>query len=130
MVANDPRARSLQRILLAEDDEDMRRFLVNALNKAGFDVVAFGNGLEAYERMKEEPFTLLLTDIVMPEMDGIELASRANELDPDIKIMFITGFAAVALNPDNQAPKDAKILSKPFHLRDLVDEVERILETV
>ncbi|MFD0986430.1 cell cycle two-component system response regulator CpdR [Methyloligella solikamskensis] len=130
MVANDPRARSLQRILLAEDDEDMRRFLVNALNKAGFDVVAFGNGLEAFERMKEEPFTLLLTDIVMPEMDGIELARRANELDPDIKIMFITGFAAVALNPDNQAPKDAKILSKPFHLRDLVDEVERILETV
>lgn len=130
MVANDPRARSLQRILLAEDDEDMRRFLVKALNKAGFDVVAFGNGLEAFERMKEEPFTLLLTDIVMPEMDGIELARRASELDPDIKIMFITGFAAVALNPDNQAPKDAKILSKPFHLRDLVDEVERILETV
>jgi two-component system, cell cycle response regulator CpdR len=44
-----------------------------------------------------------------------------------LKIMFITGFAAVALNPDNHAPKDAKILSKPFHLRDLVDEVERLL---
>ena len=62
----------------------------------------------------------------MPEMDGIELARRASELDPDLKIMFITGFAAVALNPDNHAPKDAKILSKPFHLRDLVDEVERL----
>lgn len=127
MVANDPRARNLQRILLAEDDEDMRRFLVNALAKAGYDVVSFGNGAEAYERLKEEPFALLLTDIVMPEMDGIELARKASELDPDIKIMFITGFAAVALNPDNQAPKDAKILSKPFHLRDLVDQVERML---
>ncbi len=127
MVANDPRARNLQRILLAEDDEDMRRFLVNALAKAGYDVVSFGNGAEAYERLKEEPFTLLLTDIVMLEMDGIELARKASELDPDIKIMFITGFAAVALNPDNQAPKDAKILSKPFHLRDLVDQVERML---
>jgi two-component system cell cycle response regulator CpdR len=127
MVANDPRARNLQRILLAEDDDDMRRFLVNALAKAGYDVVSFGNGAEAYERLKEEPFTLLLTDIVMPEMDGIELARKASELDPDIKIMFITGFAAVALNPDNQAPKDAKILSKPFHLRDLVDQVERML---
>ena len=63
----------------------------------------------------------------MPEMDGIELARKASELDPDLKIMFITGFAAVALNPDNQAPKDAKILSKPFHLRDLVDQVERLL---
>ncbi|MEZ5827020.1 MAG: response regulator [Hyphomicrobiales bacterium] len=127
MEANDPRARSVQRILLAEDDEDMRRFLVKALEKAGYDVVSFGNGLEAYERLKEEPFMLLLTDIVMPEMDGIELARKASELDPDLKIMFITGFAAVALNPDNNAPKDAKILSKPFHLRDLVDEVERML---
>jgi len=127
MEANDPRARSVQRILLAEDDEDMRRFLVKALEKAGYDVVSFGNGLEAYERLKEEPFMLLLTDIVMPEMDGIELARKASELDPDLKIMFITGFAAVALNPDNNAPKDAKILSKPFHLRDLVDQVERML---
>ena len=127
MVANDPRARSVQRILLAEDDEDMRRFLVKALEKAGYDVVSFSNGLEAYERLKEEPFMLLLTDIVMPEMDGIDLARKARELDPDLKIMFITGFAAVALNPDNNAPKDAKILLKPFHLRDLVDEVERML---
>ena len=83
--------------------------------------------MEAYERLQEEPFMLLLTDIVMPEMDGIELARKAAELDPDLKIMFITGFAAVALNPDNNAPKDAKILSKPFHLRDLVDQVERML---
>jgi two-component system cell cycle response regulator CpdR len=127
MVANDPNARGVQRILLAEDDEDMRKFLVKALTKAGYDVVSFSNGLEAYERLREEPFTLLLTDIVMPEMDGIELARKASELDPDLKIMFITGFAAVALNPDNQAPKDAKILSKPFHLRDLVDQVERLL---
>ena len=49
---------------------------------------------------------MLLTDIVMPEMDGIELARRASELDPDIKIMFITGFAAVALNSDSEAPRD------------------------
>ena len=127
MVANDPDARCVQRILLAEDDEDMRRFLVRALTKAGYDVVSFGNGLEAYERLKEEPFTLLLTDIVMPEMDGIELARRAADLDPTLKIMFITGFAAVALNPDSRAPKEAKVLSKPFHLRDLVREVERMM---
>src|SRR6187431_3458645 len=127
MVANDPNARCVQRILLAEDDEDMRRFLVRALTKAGYEVVSFGNGLEAYERLKEEPFTLLLTDIVMPEMDGIELARRASELDPDIKIMFITGFAAVALNSDSAAPKNAKVLSKPVHLRELVSEVGKML---
>ena len=115
------------KILLAEDDDDMRRFLARALKNAGYDVVAFDNGRSAYERLREEPFTLLLTDIVMPEMDGIELARRATELDPDIKVMFITGFAAVALNPDNQAPRDAKVLSKPFHLKDLVNEVEKLL---
>ena len=116
------------KILLAEDDNDMRRFLVKALQNAGYDVTSFDNGLSAYNRLREEPFELLLTDIVMPEMDGIELARRATELDPEIKVMFITGFAAVALNSANAAPKDARILSKPFHLRDLVNEVERLLK--
>ena len=115
------------KILLAEDDNDMRRFLVKALEKAGYQVLSYDNGASAYDRLREEPFSLLLTDIVMPEMDGIELARRASELDPDIKIMFITGFAAVALNPDSRAPKDAKVLSKPFHLRDLVNEVHKAL---
>jgi two-component system cell cycle response regulator CpdR len=117
----------MSRIILAEDDGDMRRFLAKALEKAGHEVVSFDNGLSAYERLREEPFTLLLTDIVMPEMDGIELARRATRLDPDLKVMFITGFAAVALNSDSRAPKDAKVLSKPFHLRELVREVERLL---
>ena len=79
------------------------------------------------QRLREEPFEMLLTDIVMPEMDGIELARRASELDPDIKIMFITGFAAVALNSDSEAPKNAKVLAKPVHLRELVNEVNKML---
>src|SRR6201747_1484602 len=117
----------MHKILLAEDDNDMRRFLVKALENAGFQVSPHDNGLSAYQRLREEPFELLLTDIVMPEMDGIELARRAAELDPDIKIMFITGFAAVAPNPDSSAPKHAKVLSKPFPLRDLVNEVSKML---
>jgi two-component system, cell cycle response regulator CpdR len=117
----------MARILLAEDDDDLRRFLVKALEKAGHAVKAFGEGASAFEEIKQENFDLLLTDIVMPEMDGIELARRAAELDPGLKIMFITGFAAVALNPDSRAPKDAKVLSKPFHLRDLVNEVNRMM---
>src|SRR5262245_640623 len=118
---------AMAKIILAEDDNDMRRFLVKALQNAGFDVISFDNGLSAYQRLREEPFELLLTDIVMPEMDGIELARRASELDPDIKIMFITGFAAVALNSDSAAPKNAKVLSKPVHLRELVSEVQKML---
>ena len=116
------------RILLAEDDDSMRGFLVRALEKAGYDVIAYANGEEAFERLNSEPFTLLLTDIVMPKMDGIELARRASELDPELKIMFITGFAAVVLNSDVAAPKDARVLSKPFHLKDLVREVDRLLD--
>ena len=121
------RAQLMTKILLAEDDNDMRRFLAKALQNAGYEVVSYDNGMSAYQHLREEPFELLLTDIVMPEMDGIELARRASELDPDIKIMFITGFAAVALNSDSKAPKNAKVLSKPVHLRDLVNEVQKML---
>lgn len=118
---------SNQRILLAEDDDSMRAFLARALERAGYDVISYDNGADAYQRLKEEPFTLLLTDIVMPRMDGIELARRASALDPDLKIMFITGFAAVTLNNEVQTPKDARVLSKPFHLKDLVNEIEKLL---
>lgn len=118
---------SMQRILLAEDDDTMRVFLERELEKAGYSVVSFSNGAEAYERVLVEPFTLLLTDIVMPEMDGIELARKATEVDPDIKVMFITGFSAVTLNADMPSPDQARVLSKPFHLRDLVREIDEVL---
>ncbi len=114
-------------ILLAEDDESMRRFLKKALEKAGHNVIDAGQGDEALTELQLREFDLLLTDIVMPVMDGIELARKAAEIDPEMKIMFITGFAAVALNPATRAPEDAKILSKPFHLRDLVQEVDKVI---
>jgi len=114
-------------ILLAEDDDSMRSFLKKALEKAGHSVVDASQGDEALTELQLREFDLLLTDIVMPVMDGIELARQAAEIDPEMKIMFITGFAAVALNPANKAPEDAKILSKPFHLKDLVQEVERVV---
>ncbi len=120
-------ANPMQRILLAEDDSSMRAFLERALVKAGYEVISFENGADALDRLKEEAFTLLLTDIVMPRMDGIELARRASELDPELKIMFITGFAAVTLNNESRPPKDARVLSKPFHLKDLVHEVGKLL---
>jgi len=122
-----PSRLTMSRILLAEDEESMRGFLERALERAGYEVASFANGKEAYERLLEEPFTLLLTDIVMPEMDGIELARRASELDPSLKIMFITGFAAVTLNTELSAPKEARVLSKPFHLKDLVAQVDQLL---
>lgn len=117
----------MARILLAEDDDSLRAFLAGALNKAGHDVVDCPDGDAALEALDALSFDLLLTDIVMPGADGVALARRAAERDPDMRIVFITGFAAVALNPDNHAPARARILSKPFHLRDLVAEVDRVM---
>ena len=117
----------MPKIILAEDDGDMRRFLVRALQNAGYEVISYDNGLSAYQRLREEPFELLLTDIVMPVIDGIELARRSAALHPGLRIMFITGFAAVALNPHGTAPRGAKVLSKPIHLREIVNEVQKML---
>lgn len=120
----------MARILLAEDDESMRGFLAKALKRAGHDVEDVADGEEGLDQLGDRAgqYDLLLTDIVMPGIDGIELARRAAEIDPALKIMFITGFAAVALNAGSAAPKDARVLSKPFHLKDLVDEVAKVME--
>lgn len=115
------------RILLAEDDEAMRTYLARALENAGYEVVSVDRGTEALPLLENEDFDLLLSDIVMPEMDGIELAQRCAEVSPRTKVMFITGFAAVSLRANREAPQ-AKVLSKPFHLKDLVMEVERTFE--
>ncbi|KMS64352.1 two-component system cell cycle response regulator CpdR [Sphingobium wenxiniae] len=116
------------RILLAEDDDSMRAYLSRALEKSGYEVVAVANGAQAVPHIDTDNFDLLLTDIVMPEMDGIELAQHAASAAPDMRIMFITGFAAVTLRAGQAVPQ-AKVLSKPFHLRELVLEVERMFGT-
>ncbi|MFZ9395204.1 MAG: cell cycle two-component system response regulator CpdR [Erythrobacter sp.] len=123
------KAPSTLRILLAEDEEAMRTYLDRALTNAGYEVVAVDRGTAAVPLLEEQHFDLLLSDIVMPEMDGIELAQRCGEISPRTKVMFITGFAAVSLRASREQPQ-AKMLSKPFHLRDLVLEVERMFEDV
>ena len=117
----------MYRILLAEDDQVMREYLTRALERSGYAVSAVDRGTEAIPLLESERFDLLLTDIVMPEMDGIELAQRAGEMCPDLRVMFITGFAAVTLKAGKQMPQ-ARVLSKPFHLRDLVLEADRLFE--
>lgn len=117
----------MPRILLAEDDESMRVYIGRALERAGYTVTSVDRGTAALPLVATGGFDLLLTDIVMPEMDGIELAQRCAEIVPDTRVMFITGFAAVTLKAGRTMP-EARVLSKPFHLRDLVLEIDRMFE--
>jgi two-component system cell cycle response regulator CpdR len=114
------------RILLAEDDEAMRLYLDRALVRSGYEVVSVDNGRAALDLFEAgELFDLLLTDIVMPELDGIHLAQQVANIAPGTRVMFITGFSAVTLRAGQEMP-NARVLSKPFHLRDLVLEVDRV----
>ena len=117
-----------QKILLAEDDNDMRRFLVKALEKAGYRVISYDNGASAYDRLREEPFSLLLTDIVMPEMDGPTLLTELRKKYPDMKFIFVSGYAEDAFA--RNLPADAKFgfLPKPFSLKQLAVAVREMLD--
>ena len=116
----------MTRILLAEDDDSLRGFLARALERAGYEVTSCADGEEAVAAL-DQNYDLLLTDIVMPGLDGIEVARQAAARHPGLRIMFITGFAAVALAAGEKAPAGAKVLSKPIHLREMVAEVDRMI---
>ena len=117
-------------ILLAEDDSSMRSFIEKTLLQAGHTVESCEDGKVALKRAEEtqNPFDLLLTDIVMPGLDGIELSQKVSMGFPNVKVMFITGFAAVAMKNKDVNPEETKVLSKPFHLKQLVEQVDQLLE--
>ena len=112
-------------ILLAEDEQVIREYLARALERSGYEVVAVDSGTTAAPLLEAERFDLLLTDIIMPEIDGIQLAQYCNMVSPTTNVIFITGFSGVALRA-GASIQNAKILAKPFHLKDLVLEVERL----
>jgi two-component system, cell cycle response regulator CpdR len=114
-------------VLIAEDDDQMRAFLCRGLQRAGHAVAAAGDGAAALDCALRTDFDLLLADIVMPGMDGIELARRVAVRQPWIRVMFITGFAAVAIPDDDFGGNRPPVLAKPFHLRHLIGEIEALL---
>ena len=103
------------RILIAEGEQVMRLYLPRALERSGYEVVAVDRGTAAAPLLETERFNLLLTDIIMPEMDGIQLAQYCNMVSPTADVVFITGFSGVALRAGASRP-NAKVLAKPFHL--------------
>jgi two-component system cell cycle response regulator CpdR len=120
-------------ILLVDDDDGMRGFLKTALERAGHTITACADGLAAHNALTQADtpaIDLLLTDIVMPGMDGIELSQHALALKPDTRVMYITGFGTVSRGALPDGAQDAQVLSKPLHLSHLVAEVDRLLKPV
>lgn len=118
----------MARILLAEDDSSMRYFLARSLEKAGHEVLAFADGEDAVPALNAGPFDILISDIVMPRMGGIELGQMAKKISPGLPVIFITGFAAVAVEDLQNVEGISQMLSKPFHLNSLVDAVDHALQ--
>jgi two-component system, cell cycle response regulator CpdR len=117
----------MARILLAEDDDQMRTFLTRGLRRGGHEVNAFPDGETALNEAHKAAYDLLLADVVMPGIDGVELARRVAAQQPGIKVMFITGFAAVALQDTGIAGQRPRVVAKPFHLRHLIEEIDNLL---
>ena len=117
----------MARILLAEDDDQLRVFLARGLRRAGHAVDMVPDGEAAMGQACEADYDLLLADVVMPGIDGIELARRVTARQPGIRVMFITGFAAVVLQEGEIGGSRPRVLAKPFHLRHLIAEVENLL---
>jgi len=113
-------------IIIAEDDMPMRAVMARLLENAGHKVWPVSDGHEAAQALKSRKCDLLLTDIVMPGLDGMKLAKLAWKNNPDIKVLFVSGFAQVAKSDKEYPKQNACLLSKPFNLRELVSEVARI----
>ena len=115
----------MPRILIAEDDPAVQRFVMRALTHRGHDVTVVDDGLAALEALRERAFDLLLTDIVMPGLDGIALALKVSKDHPDLPILLMTGYAAERQRAHNLEELVHRVIAKPFSLKEicrLVDE--------
>jgi DNA-binding NtrC family response regulator len=115
------------KILLADDESSVRRVLQFKLEKRGFSVETASDGVEALNALRETSFDLLLSDIRMPRMDGIELLNEAKLVQPSIKVILITAHATV-----NQAVQAVKLgafdyITKPFDDEELFMAIEKAL---
>ena len=117
----------MARILLAEDDPSVREFVQRALVHQGHEVTGVCDGGEALEALQDERYDLLLTDIVMPRLDGVALALKASKEYPDMRIVLMTGYAAERDRAHNLDALVHEVVSKPFTLSDICDTIESVL---
>jgi len=123
----------MARILVAEDEPDVRTFVLRALKGAGHDVDGADDGSTALEalsqaRMAGRPHDLLLTDILMPVMDGVSLALAASRHAPSLRIMLMTGYSDQRERAHGLEAIIHDILLKPFTLDELVLRVASVLD--
>lgn len=117
-------------ILLAEDDEAVRTFVTRALTHRGHHVVAVSDGEAAIRALEAQTFDLMLTDIVMPGLDGLALAETAGRINPKMTVLMMTGFAAArdrAAQDSRRQPLD--VITKPFSLKQICSAVDAALGT-
>ena len=115
------------RILLVDDDPDVRAVAAAMLAEAGYDVVEAGSGGAALDLLEDPDLgvELMIADIVMPGMNGIELAHAARRRRPELPVLFVTGFGGNALPADQPPP--GELLRKPFRAAELVAMVSTML---
>jgi two-component system cell cycle sensor histidine kinase/response regulator CckA len=116
-------------ILLVEDEEAVRSFAARALRMRGYNVLEAGGGEEALEIVKSEAHTihLIITDVVMPSMDGPTMVRHVKQLKPDLRVIFMSGYAEEAFRRNDQSSEDIHFLPKPFGLKQLAAKVKEVL---
>jgi two-component system, cell cycle response regulator CpdR len=117
----------MARILVADDEESLRHFLSRALTARGHEVVTVGAGTEALDALAQGPFDLLLSDVVMPELDGIALALRVSRDHPQMPIIMMTGFMSAKARAEDLSTLVRRVVSKPFTLDDICRYVDEAL---
>jgi PAS domain S-box-containing protein len=119
-------------ILVVEDEESLRQLTTRILARNGYQVCAVSNGAEAVRRAGDpaQPITLLLTDVVMPEMLGHEIAARIGAIRPDVPALFMSGYAQPILDSHGVAASSYDILAKPFTESALLTRVRQAITRI
>ena len=115
------------KILVAEDNPAVREFIERSLQSIGCQVVSVDDGQRALDVLAREKFDVLVTDIVMPNVDGIALALKAVRMAPELRIVMISGYAQERMRAHNMEALAHKIIAKPFSLEEICQAVKDAL---
>lgn len=116
------------KILVAEDEEITLKHILSTLQKEGYEVSGFGDGMKAFESVEQEHFDLLIADIKMPGLTGIELLEKINEKDLETKVIIITGYGSIDSAVAAMKKGAYDYITKPFDLDELLLKVKKICE--